>query len=708
MRRSHSLSALRSPLFVAVAAACLAACQPAPSGTAETATPAPAVAAPAAPVIDLAKIEPAQIVFQPGDLNASVSACTSLNNYVNGQWLAANPVPGDRTTWGSFEVLGERSLAMQHALAKAAAGNAQAAGVEKLVGEFYGAGMDEAAIEAAGITPLQPVLDRIAQLAAPADVAAYLGEATVQGRFSPFGLFGSADYRDSSQVVAYAMQGGLTLPERAYYLEDRADYQKARAALLEYVAAVFTLAGETPETAQALAKTVVDFETRLARASTARVELRDPAKLYQPATLAQADALTPNFPWGAYFDAIGVQKPEFFSLATRDFFKEFNAMLADTPVATWQAYLRFHEIDELAPFLSDAFAKAGFNFNDKALRGQAEMPPRWKRVMNALSGSLGQPLGQLYVKAVFPPESKTRMQALVTNLSQALKARIEHLEWMGEDTKVKALEKWASFTPKIGYPDAWRDYSALTLSRNYADNVLKTRAFDTRYQLDKIGKPVDKSEWMMSPQTVNAYYNPSQNEIVFPAGILQSPFFDPKADDALNYGGIVAVIGHEMIHGYDDSGSQFDAKGNFENWWTADDRKGFDARTGKLGAQFDQYESIDGIHVNGKLTMGENIADLGGLSVALDAMKTAQGEGFTDPMIDGFTQEQRFFMNWATVWRRNFTEGELKVRLNTDSHAPAAFRAIGAPSNMDAFAQAFGCKEGDAMVRSGEAKVEIW
>ncbi|MEZ5543873.1 MAG: M13-type metalloendopeptidase [Lysobacteraceae bacterium] len=703
-------SLVRSPLCLALGAVLLAGCQPESSSVGSTAAPAPAPkAAAAAPAIDLASIEPKQIQFHPGDLDASVSACTDLNAYVNSKWLAANPVPGDRTTWGSFEVLGERSLAIQHTLAQAAAANAQAAGVEKLVGDFYASGMDEAAIEKAGLSPIQPILDRIAVLATPADVAAYLGEAAAQGRGALFRFGGAEDFRDSSQMIAYASQGGLSLPERAYYLEDRPDYQKARQALADHMAAVFVLAGETPEAAQTLAGTVVEFETRLARASTPRVELRDPAKQYQPATLEEADALTPNFSWGAFFDAVGVARPPKFSLTTRDFFKEANAMLADMPVSSWQAYLRYHEIDGAAPYLSNAFATESFNFYSKALRGQAELGPRWKRVMNALSGALGEPLGQLYVKAVFPPESKAKMQALVGNLSKALKQRIEGLEWMGPETKAKALEKWASFTPKIGYPDKWQDYSSLALSRqDYAGNVLKVMAFETRVNFDKIGKPVDRSEWHMSPQTVNAYYNPSQNEIVFPAGILQPPFFDPNADDALNYGGIVAVIGHEMIHGYDDQGSQFDAKGNFENWWTDADREGFTARTGKLVAQFDGYESIDGIHVNGTLTLGENIADLGGIATAYDAMKAAQGEGFKDPMIDGFTQEQRLFLNWATVWRRNFTDNELKVRLNTDPHSPAAFRAIGAPSNLPAFAQAFGCKDGDGMMRSGDARVEIW
>ena len=706
-------SNFRKPLVLALASALfLSACQPAATSGESTdstaATPA-TTPAPAAPVLDLAAVRTQVVRFQASDLDPAVNACDDFNAHVNGKWLAANPVPSDRTTWGSFETLSERSLEIQRILAEAAAANADATGVAKLVGDFYASAMDEAAIERAGATPLEPILSRVAMLESKVDVANYVRDAYANGRGVLFSFYGNADYRDSNQVIAYAGQGGLSLPERAYYLEDRADYASARDALRAHATALFTLVGDDAEVAAQQADAVMRFETRLATASTPRVELRDPAKRYVPTTLAEADALTPNLSWTAFFDAVGVARPEMFSLAMPDFFREVNTMLDEVPVAEWRAYLRFHEIDNAAPYLSEAFAQQSFAFYSQALRGQAEQTPRWKRMLDALNGSVGEAFGQIYVDATFPPESKTKMEALVENLSQALKLRIEGLEWMGDETKQKALEKWATFTPKIGYPDKWRDWSGLEFDRdNFAGNVLAARAFNMRHNYSKIGKPVDKSEWFMPPQTVNAYYNSTRNEIVFPAGILQPPFFDPKADDALNYGGIVAVIGHEMIHGYDDQGSKFDAHGNFHNWWTDADRAGFEARTARLVEQFNGYESIDGIHVNGTLTLGENIADLGGLSVAYDAMKAAQGDGFTDPMIDGLTQEQRFFMNWGTVWRRNFTDGELKVRLNTDSHAPAPFRAIGAPSNMDSFAAAFDCKAGDAMVRPDEVKVVIW
>src|SRR5690606_27106085 len=383
-------------------------------------------------------------------------------------------------------------------------------------------------------------------------------------------------------------------------------------------------------------------------------------------------------------------------------------MTADADPATWRAYLRFHTVDGAAPYLADEFAQEHFNFYSATLRGQKEMKERGKRVLDTIEDQAGEALGQMYVQVAFSPEAKARMETLVDNLSQALKARIESLEWMSDETKARALEKWASFTPKIGYPDKWRDWAGLETNRDsYIGNVLAANEFNYKWNLAKIGKPVDRTEWGMPPQMVNAYYNPLQNEIVFPAAILQPPFFDANADDPLNYGGIGAVIGHEMTHGYDDQGSRFDATGKFQNWWSDADAKGFLARTDKLVQQFNGYEAAPGLHVNGKLTLGENIADLGGLATAYDAMKRAT-EGTEDPMIDGLTRDQRFFANWATVWRRNFTAEELKVRIATDPHAPANFRAIGAPSNLPAFAEAFQCASGDPMVREGDARVVIW
>ncbi len=691
------------PLGLTVAiAASLAAC-----GKTDTA-PAAAVAD-AKPAFDLSQIKTPLISLNSADLDPAIAACTDLNGFVNSSWLKANPVPNDQTTWGSFEILRERSLEVQHALVQqAAASQAKAGSVEDKIGDIWKTGSDEAKIEAAGIAPLQPQLDKIAALNDTAAITQYLRDSQAQGQGVLFSLSANADYKDSANVIAYVGQGGLGLPEKGYYFDE--SQAKIREAYVAYIAQALTLSGVDAAQAKTQAQAVMEFETRLAKASLSRIELRDPAKRYNPVSAAEADKLTPNFSWTALFDTLKVPAAQKFSLAQPGFFGEMDKMLTEVPASTWQAYLRFHTVDDAAPYLSSAFEKANFDFYGTTLRGQKEMQPRWKRVLESVNTSIGEGLGQLYVDAVFPAESKEQMQHLVENLSVALKARLEKLEWMGEDTRKKALEKWASFTPKIGYPDKWRDWSGFeTNADSYLGNMQAARAFNYRYMLDKIGKPVDKTEWGMTPQTVNAYYNATKNEIVFPAAILQAPFFDAKADPALNYGGIGAVIGHEMMHGYDDSGSQFAANGNFDNWWTDADRKAFTQRTDQLVAQFDGYESVPGVFVKGKLTLGENIGDLGGLTVAYDALQMALKE---DPKanvdVDGHSQDQRFFMNWATVWRRNFTDGELRVRLNTDPHAPANFRANGAPSNMPAFAQAFECKPGDAMVRADDKRVVIW
>ncbi len=689
------------PLGLTIAiAASLAAC-----GKNETAPAADA----AKPAFDQSQIKTALISLNSADLDPSIAACTDLNGFVNSKWLKANPVPGDQTTWGSFEILRERSLEVQHALVQqAAASQAKAGSVEAKIGDIWKTGNDEAKIEAAGLAPLQPTLDKITALNDTTAITQYLRDSQAQGQGVLFSLFANADYKDSANVIAYVGQGGLGLPEKGYYFDDA--QAKIRDAYVAYIAQVLTLSGVDAAQAAEQAKAVMAFETRLAKASMSRIEMRDPAKRYNPLSAADADKLTPNFSWTALFDTLKVPAAQKFSLAQPGFFSEMDKMLADVPAATWQSYLRFHTIDDASPYLSSQFEKANFEFYGKTLRGQQEMQPRWKRVLESVNGGMGEALGQLYVDAVFPAESKEAMQHLVQNLSVALKARLEQLPWMGEETRKKALEKWASFTPKIGYPDKWREWTGLqTNGDSYLGNMQAARAFNYRYMLDKVGKPVDKTEWGMTPQTVNAYYNATKNEIVFPAAILQAPFFDAKADPALNYGGIGAVIGHEMMHGYDDSGSQFAANGNFDNWWTDSDRKAFTERTDQLVAQFDGYESVPGVFVKGKLTLGENIGDLGGLTVAYDALQMALKENpKANVEVDGHSQDQRFFMNWATVWRRNFTDGELRVRLNTDPHAPANFRANGAPSNMPSYAAAFQCKAGDAMVRADDKRVVIW
>ncbi|WP_028918652.1 M13 family metallopeptidase [Pseudoxanthomonas suwonensis] len=685
------------PLAIAVA---LAACsKKEEAATAETA---------AAPeyTLDEASL-PGVNRFSVADLDSTKDACTDFAAYANGTWLAANPVPGDRTSWGAFEMLDERSNAVQRQLAEQAGADANATGVKKIVGDLWATGMDEAKINAQGIEPLAGHLAAIDALADGAAVAEYLRTSAAKGQGFVFDFGAEADFQNPDMNIAYAMQGGLGLPDSKYYTD--ADKAGIREAYVAHIARVLELSGIAADEAKKQAADVMAFETRLAKASKSREDLsRDVSLYYNPLSLADADKLTPNFPWSKFFESQGVAAPEMFSLAIPAFHQEVSKALGDTDVATWKSYLRFHTVDGAAPYLSDDFAQESFNFYNKTLSGQKEMKPRWKRVLATVNSQAGEALGQMYVQVAFPAESKAKMEALVANLGTALKARIENLEWMSEETKAKALVKQAAFTTKIGYPDKWREWDGLQTSRDsYIGNVLAAQEFNYRWNLSKIGKPVDKTEWGMSPQTVNAYYNPLQNEIVFPAAILQPPFFDPAAPDEVNYGGIGAVIGHEMTHGYDDQGSRFGATGKFENWWTPADAEGFSARTGKLVAQFDGYTTADGQKLNGRHTLGENIADLGGLATAYDAMKAAVGDT-PDPMTDGLTRDQRFFLNWATVWRRNFTPEEQKKRIATDEHALAQFRAIGAPSNLPAFAAAFKCEPGKPMVRQGDDQVVIW
>ncbi|OOG50147.1 M13 family metallopeptidase [Rhodanobacter sp. C01] len=651
-------------------------------------------------------------VFNVHELDSKISACADFNGFVNAKWVAANPIPADRTRWGSFDALREDSLNVQHKIVEDAASHAAKAtpgSIEQKIGYLYASGMDEAAINKAGFYPIKPQLAHIDGLKSSADVVGYIRDSYAQGEPVLFRFGGNADFKDSSRVIAYANQGGLGLPTADYY--SKPDYEKIRTAYVAHIAKLLELTGISAGDAQQQAKSVLAFETRLAAASLVPVQMRKPENRYHYVSIADADKVTPSFDWAAFFKTQGADVKDGFSLSQPKFFAEIQKMLGDVPLNEWQAYFRYHAIANAAPYLSAPFQQEDFAFEEQTLNGQKEMQPRWKRVLGATNEGMGMALGQLYVAHNFSPASKQRAQELVDNLRAAYKTRIENLPWMSDATKQKALEKWATFVPKIGYPDKWRDWSGLTLvPDNYFANIQAADKFNYDYRVAKIGKPVDRTEWGMTPQTVNAYYSAQQNEIVFPAAILQPPFFDAKADDAINYGGIGAVIGHEMGHGYDDQGSKFDAQGNNVNWWTDADRKAFEARTAKLAAQFDSYEPLPGKHVNGQLTMGENIGDLGGLNAAYTALQMALSKNPAEAKkkIDGYTQDQRFFLNWARVWRGSIRPEAQLTLLNTDPHAPAQFRAIGAPSNMPEFAQAFQCKPGDAMVRSPDTQVKIW
>jgi len=669
--------------------------------------PAPASTAPAA--------APAPKVFDVAELGDNTEACQDFNGFVNAKWVAANPIPNDRTRWGAFDKLAEDSLNTQHDIVDAAAkdaANAKAGSIEQKIGYLYASGMDDAAIEKAGFDPIKPKLDAIAALKNSKDVANYLVQNFANGDMQVFEFGSGADFKNAKMQIAYTQQAGLGLPTKDYYLSDK--YKDIRDAYVGHVAQALQLTGVSEADAKKQADQVLAFETELAKASLAPVEMRTPENQYHFVTVKEADKITPHFSWEDFFKAQGVTVDKGFSLSQPKFMAEFDKLLANAPVDQWQAYLRFHTIDDASPYLSKAFQDNKFDFYGKTLAGQPEQKPRWKRVLGGVNSSMGEALGQLYVAKMFTPEAKERAKELVDNVRNALKARIENLDWMSDETKQRAIAKWNTFLPKIGYPDKWRDWSGLEVKPgDYYGNVMAAAKFNYQYDLNKVGKPTDRLEWGMTPQTVNAYYNPTDNTINFPAAILQPPFFYANGDDAINYGGIGAVIGHEASHGFDDEGSQFDGEGNNANWWTKADREKFDERSGKLVAQFDEYAPIKDkpdTHVNGKLTLGENIGDLGGLNSAYDALQMALKKNTQEAgeKIDGYTQDQRFFLNWARVWRGNIREKEALLRLNTDPHAPASLRAIGAPSNMEAFATAFQCKPTDPMVRPADKQVKIW
>ncbi|MGH8158322.1 MAG: M13 family metallopeptidase [Rhodanobacter sp.] len=679
--------------------------QPAPAKSAPAAATTTAAAAPAAP----------KSVFDISELDPQINACQDFNGFVNAKWVAANPIPQDRTRWGAFDQLADASLNTQHEIVDAAAkgaATAQPGSIEQQIGYLYESGMNDDAIEKAGFDPIKSKLDAIAALKSGADVADYITKSYAEGDGLVFQFGSGADFQHADMQIAYTNEAGLGLPTKDYYSDPK--YKDIRDAYVAHIAKALELTGVSEADAKAQADDVLKFETALAAASLSPVEERDPKNEYHFVSVKDADKATPHFSWDKFFAAQGVTIEKGFSLSQPKFFAEFDKLLASAPIDQWQAYLRFHTIDDASNYLSKNFQDNKFDFYGKTLAGQPEQKPRWKRVLGAVNGSMGEALGQLYVAKTFTPEAKARAQELVDNVRNALKARIENLDWMSPETKAKAIDKWDTFLPKIGYPDKWREWSGLNITAdNYYANIEAAGKFNYDYDIAKIGKPTDRKEWGMTPQTVNAYYNPTDNTINFPAAILQPPFFDAKADDAINYGGIGAVIGHEASHGFDDQGSQFDGAGNNKNWWTKADRAKFDARTQKLVDQFDAYAPIKDkpdLHVNGKLTLGENIADLGGMNVAYDALQTAmkQHPGEADQKIDGYTPDQRFFLNWARVWRGSVREKQAVLSLNTDPHAPAALRAMAAPSNMPAFATAFQCKPGDAMVRPDGKQVKIW
>jgi predicted metalloendopeptidase len=647
--------------------------------------------------------------IDPRNFDLTVKPQDDFYYYANGTWLKNNPVPGEFSRWGGFIVLAEENqknlrVICERVSAKGASGTA----TEKLVGDFYASGIDEAAINAAGVKPLQPELDLIAAIKTSADVLPALARLHALGLGAGFGFGSTPDAKNSSMQIATAGQGGLGLPEREYYFRDDEKSQKTRQQYVAHVAKMFVLLGDANDVAQVNASAVMALETKLAAASLSRVKLRNPYASYHKMTLAQAAAQTPGLDWGKYLAIVGAPTFQEINLAQLDYLKAFAGQLSQTSVADWQAYLRWHLIHETAPYLSEALARENFNFYSAILTGTTDQPPRWKRVVSTIDSSMGDALGQLYVADYFPPEAKARVLKLVADLRASLGDRIRALEWMDEPTRAKALAKLDALNVKMGYPDKWKDYSTVKIDRgSYVANVLAAQAYEEARNLAKIGQPVDRTEWHLTPPTVNAYYSPLRNEVVFPAGILQPPFFDPKADDAVNYGAIGSVIGHEMTHGFDDQGRQFAADGNLTDWWTPASAEKFKARAAGVVNQFNGYTVLDGLHLNGELTQGENIADLGGVKIAYGALEKALA-GKPQAKIDGFTPEQRFFLSFATIWRVNIRPEALRLRVNTDPHSPGQFRANGPLSNLDEFAKAFDVPEGAPMRRPAAERVTIW
>ena len=648
-------------------------------------------------------------------LDKTCKPCQDFYRYANGEWLKKNPIPPAYPSWGRFTELAERNREHLHQILEKAAANRNPApgSNEQKIGDFYASCMDEKQVNAEGIKPLAPEFERLQAIKNLTDLQAEVARLQLEGVNALFDFGSTQDAKNSSQVIGGAEQGGLGLPDRDYYLDTgnkSVDEKNSeiRSKYVEHVAKMFQLMGDAEAGAAAEAKTVMDLETRLAKVSMNRVDRRDPDKTYHKMSRDELKALTPNLSWDSYFTEVGHPGIATVDVAQPDFFKGLSADLGEVSLEDWKTYLRWHLIDAAAPALSQPFVDENFNFQGRVLQGTQEILPRWKRCVRATDHELGEALGQVYVEQYFPPEAKARALEMVDNLTAALREDLQTLPWMGEATRQQALTKLNAFTRKIGYPDKWRDYSAYHVDRGpYVLNLLRGAEFESKRDLNKIGKPVDRTEWGMTPPTVNAYYDPLLNEIVFPAGILQPPFFDPKADDASNYGAMGAVIGHEMTHGFDDQGRKFDAHGNLRDWWTAEDAKNYNARAECVEKQFDGYEVQKGLRENGKLVLGESIADLGGLTIAYRALERAL-EGKPRPLVDGMTPEQRFFLAYAQVWAANDRPEYERLLVNTNPHPLDRFRAIAAPSNMPVFAQAFDCKEGDDMVRPAASRCQIW
>jgi putative endopeptidase len=658
--------------------------------------------------------------FSISYMDRSVDPAKDFYRFAAGEWVKNNPVPADKARWASFSELAERNWYLIHEILQSATADtaAPAHSPRREVGDFFASAMDTNRIEKLGFDPIKGDLKRIDAIKSTKDVFALLADFHKRGIGGIFNSGFGPDEKNSA-IYAYQLhQGGLSMPDRDYYLKE--SFTEIRDKYRAHVTKMFTLLGEKPADAETNAATVLDLETELAKAGRSRVDLRDPDKNYNKFTTADFLAKYPQTQWNVYFTDSGLATPghegkdlmplSYEIVGQPEFFDAVNKLVEARPLSDWKVYLRWHLLHASAPFLHRAVELENFAFFGQVLSGQKEEEPRWKRAAHTIDGTIGEALGQLYVEKYFPADAKARMNELVENLKAVFRDHLSKVEWMTEPTRSKAEAKFAKFTQKIGYPDKFRDYSAIELRRDdYLGNVRRAAAFETHRETVRLGKPVDKSEWGMTPETVNAYFNPLQNEIVFPAGILQPPFFDVTMDDAVNYGAIGVVIGHEITHGYDDQGRKYDADGNLNSWWTEVDAKAFDARAQKVVDEYDAFEPLPGLHVNGKLTLGENLADLGGVTIAYDALQRALAK---DPSkrknIDGFTPEQRFFISFAQIWRTTIREAEARRLVTVDPHSPGQFRSVGPLVNVQTFYDAFGIKAGDPMWRAPELRAKIW
>lgn len=648
--------------------------------------------------------------IDPANMDLSVKPGDDFYQYASGTWIKKNPVPPKETRWGSFNELREFNAQAVRGLVEAAAADKKAipGSVTKRVGDFYAAAMDSLAIEKLGYSPIKADLEKIKQISTVQGLLNHVAYMRTSGIGAPmFGFGVGQDRKNVTKYVINISQGGTTLGDRDFYLKDDPQSQRIRAAYHTYMTKLFMLTGSSEAEAKQKAETVFKLEKSLSEAQMSRIEMRDPYKTYNKLTVADFGKLTPAINWNTLITKFNVAPQDTVLVNSLSFFKSLNHLLTSVPMTDWKTYLEWNILKGSAGNLSSPFVQASFAFT-QAQTGQKVQTPRWQTMSSLTDRTIGELLGQLYVAKYFKPDAKVRMDEMIENLRKAFEIRINGLEWMSDATKKRALAKLHAFTPKVGYTTKWKTYDGLVINRaTYYQNLRNASAWSYNENIQQLGKPIDRTRFGMTPPTVNASYNATMNEIVFPAGILQFPFFDPNADDAVNYGGIGAVIGHEMSHGFDDTGSQYDKDGNLKNWWTDEDRAKFNEKTKALGEQFSAYTVVDTIHVLGKLTMGENIGDLGGLNAAYTAFKMTK-QGKSNEKIDGFTPDQRFFLSWAQVWRGNILPETAAQLIKTDSHSPGPYRTIGAPVNMDAWYDAFNVKPGDKLYKKPEDRIRLW